>query len=566
MNSKNKLYNILSNIDGNSYKAYKSIEGFYDFENYTLIIDHVQGDPFATPSRIRVIVNQQKEQFPHNLFDLVYKKIAVKDYLTRILDKNIKKIYKRVPGSGKSGLLTIDAPGQELLDRTSVIIDKEKIEARFEVGLPANGRRILGKKAIEIFFKYLPPIINASLYYNNIDKFKLNEQILLSEDQNYIREQLKSKDLVAFVANGSILPRESGISQKVLKDNAIPFKSPKTLEIEMHTPNKGIIKGMGIKKGITLIVGGGYHGKSTLLKALELGVYNHVTGDGREYVITLEDAVKIRAEDGRSIEKVNISSFINNLPNGKDTSRFSTDNASGSTSQTANIMESMEIGTHLLLIDEDTSATNFMIRDGRMQKLVNKEKEPITPLIDIVKNLYTKYNISSVIVMGGSGDYFDVADNIIMMDNYFAKEVTNKAKEITKEFKQKRENNNKEIIIEDINRTINYLAFNIDRIKIKSSGVNSIVFNEIEINLNLVEQLIDPSQTRCISMIFQYIIKNKLYSKYNIKELINYILKKIDKDGLDSISYLKGHPGNLALPRKYEIASAINRFRKLVIK
>lgn len=71
---------------------------------------------------------------------------------------------------------------------------------------------------------------------------------------------------------------------------------------------------MGIPEGVTLIVGGGFHGKSTLLQALERGVYHHIAGDGREMVITRQDAVKVRAEDGRNIEKVNISAFINNLP------------------------------------------------------------------------------------------------------------------------------------------------------------------------------------------------------------------------------------------------------------
>ena len=101
---------------------------------------------------------------------------------------------------------------------------------------------------------------------------------------------------------------------------------------------------MGIRKGITLIVGGGYHGKSTLLKALEAGVYNHIAGDGREFVITDDTAFKLRAEDGRSITGVDISPFIKNLPNKKDTVHFSTEDASGSTSQAANLMEALESG------------------------------------------------------------------------------------------------------------------------------------------------------------------------------------------------------------------------------
>ncbi|MBM6838315.1 ABC-ATPase domain-containing protein, partial [Clostridium saudiense] len=242
---------------------------------------------------------------------------------------------------------------------------------------------------------------------------------------------LNSKGLVAFVANNSILPRESGVSSKPLRDGK-RFISPKELEIEFNTPNRGIIKGMGIPKGITLIVGGGYHGKSTLLRALELGVYNHIEGDGREFVITEDTAVKVRAEDGRAITNTDISLFINNLPNGKDTKSFNTENASGSTSQAANIVEGIESGANTLLIDEDTSATNFMIRDSIMQKLVAKEKEPITPYIDVAKSLYNRLAISTILVAGSCGDFFDIADLVIQMDNYEPFEVTDKAKALSR--------------------------------------------------------------------------------------------------------------------------------------
>ena len=194
-------------------------------------------------------------------------------------------------------------------------------------------------------------------------------------------------------------------------------------------PHAGKIQGMGIKKGITLIVGGGYHGKSTLLKALELGVYNHIAGDGREYVITDDTAMKIRAEDGRSIKKVDISMFINDLPNGKDTSAFCTEDASGSTSQAANVVEAMEAGAETFLIDEDTSATNFMIRDELMQRVVNREDEPITPFIDRIRELYEQYGISTILVAGSSGSYFHVADCIVQMNRYKPQEITAFAKE-----------------------------------------------------------------------------------------------------------------------------------------
>jgi len=266
---------------------------------------------------------------------------------------------------------------------------------------------------------------------------ELEEHIKLVEDQEFIRRKLKEKGLVCFIANNSILPRESGISAKPLKD-AVKFVSPENLKVKFTLPSGKEIEGMGIKEGITLICGGGFHGKSTLLEAIQLGVYNHIKDDGREFVITREDAVKIRAEDGRYIEKVDISPFIENLPFGKDTRHFSTEDASGSTSQSANIIEAIEAGSKLLLIDEDTTATNLMIRDLRMQKLVHKDKEPITPFIDRIRELWEKFGISTIMVSGGLGDYFEVADYVIVMENYLPKDKTKEAKQIIQNFPSKR--------------------------------------------------------------------------------------------------------------------------------
>ncbi|MFP4697771.1 MAG: ABC-ATPase domain-containing protein [Eubacteriales bacterium] len=562
MKTKEDLTKILNRIDGKGYKAYKDIAGIYQFDKYQLAIDYVQGDPFASPSRIRVIMNHKVSKIPKCLFDKPNKKISVEDFITRTFSRQIRNADISKKGSGKSGLIIIDRCGQEILQRTSVVIKDKTIEARLEIGLPARGRRVLGKQAIGLLCDEIREITLKSMIYDNINKNKLKEQVELTEDQNFIRNQLEKLRLLAFVANNSILPRESGISQKPLRSDVIPFTSPKSLEVTMELPNKGSITGMGIPEGVTLIVGGGYHGKSTLLKAIELGVYNHIPNDGREYVITRDDAVKIRAEDGRRVEKVNISPFINNLPNNKDTSTFSTENASGSTSQATNIIEAMEIGTSLLMIDEDTSATNFMIRDNKMKQLIAKEKEPITPFIDTVRSLYEDNGVSSIIVIGGSGEYFNVADKVIMMDEYKPIDVTNNAKNLA----DKTKHTYKFSLSTD--RKISSKTFEKDhyKLKIKSVGNEKLLYDKSEIELKYVEQLIDESQTRCIGMIMRYIKEQRLYQNRSLKETIEQILDTIDNKGLDVISIYKGHPGKLALPRKQEISAALNRFRRLVVK
>ena len=562
MKNLSDLKRELEKIDGRGYKTYKTLEGQYSFEDYILSIDHVQGDPFASPSRIRVIVNSNNN-FPKNLFDEKYKKITICDFLTRLFSKNIYKYGEKVFGSGKSGLIEISKCSQQVIERTSIIINNEKIEARFYVGFPAKGRSVLSKELEKILFNIIPNIVKNTLIYNNINIKALNYKLKLLEDQEFIRKQLKDKKLIAFIANNSILPRESGISQKPLKDGK-KFISPKELEVEFNTPNRGLIKGMGIPEGITLIVGGGYHGKSTLLKALELGVYNHIEGDGREFVITDNTALKVRAEDGRAITKTDISLFINNLPNGKDTKKFYTENASGSTSQAANIIEGIESGTKLFLIDEDTSATNFMIRDSVMQQLVSKDKEPITPFIDVARSLYKQKGISTILVAGSSGDFFDIADLVIQMDNYEPYEVTKKAKALSRGITNVNENLKVDI---DFNRVIlkGTIESSPKGVKVKTLGKDGISINKENIDLRAVEQIVDNEQLNTIGAIMKY-AENKLMGKnLTLAQIADNITEEL-KNNLIGIENIKGGYGSFAIVRKQEIMCAYNRYRKIKIR
>src|SRR5471030_216576 len=556
----------LDRIDGKSYRLYKDLEGEYDFEDYILSIDHVQGDPFASPSRIRVIVKQNTAKFPKELFDNKNKNIAVAVYLTREFYSNINRCSERVFGSGKSGLIAISKCPQEILNRTSIIIDEDKIEARFYVGFPARGRSVLSRELEKILYNVIPNIVEKTLIYKNINSEKLINRVKLVEDQEHIRMELRSRGLIAFVANGSMLPRESGISTKALKGGKV-FVSPKELEVEFNTPSKGIIKGMGIKKGITLIVGGGYHGKSTLLKALELGVYNHIEGDGREFVITDSSALKVRAEYSRCVTKTDISLFISNLPNGKDTVEFYTENASGSTSQAANIIEGIESNAKVFLIDEDTSATNFMMRDDLMQKLVSKDKEPITPFIEIVRPLYEQKDISTIIVVGSCVDFFDVADTVIQMDNYEIKDVTKEAKELSKGHIIKRIKDKNLKIDITFNRSVKSGTIKAGEkgIKIKTTGIDTISINKEDIDLRSVEQIVDNEQLNAIGSIMKWAEANAMNKNLSFENMVDSIIYEIDKNGLMSIERVKGGSGSLALPRKQEIMAAYNRYRNLKI-
>jgi len=567
-----RLRDKLITLDGKAYGAYKTIAGEYRFPTFVLYVDHVQQDPFATPSLVRVRMDMAECQFPPSLWSNRVRKMALEDFITRQVHSAIRRFVKGHRGTGRSGMITVDVGGQEVLPRTSCFVHEDYVEVRLSVGLPGDGRRIQAKEAAAMFFEELPKIVEASLVYANLDARAAERHVSVVEDQESLRAQLPERGLVAFVADDSVLPRESGVSDRPLRHpRVVRFISPEELRCTLHAPNRGQVSGMGIPRGVTLIVGGGYHGKSTLLQALQRSVYPHIPGDGREYVVTVRDAVKIRAEDGRRIEKVDISPFISNLPFGEDTTAFCTENASGSTSQAANIVEALEAGTSLLLMDEDTCATNFMIRDEMMQRLVPKEKEPITPFIDQVRRLYEEHGVSTILVMGGSGDYFEVADVVIMMDSYRAKVVTAEAKRIASERQDRR-------IPEGPGRfgpirpriplAEGFNPYRGKRVRVEAKGLHTLLFGREAIDLGALEQLVDESQTRAIGEAIVYALEKGYFDgESSLGEILDRLEEDIRAHGLEVISPWKGgHPGDYALPRRQEIAAAINRLRTLQVR
>lgn len=566
----NRLREALKRIDGKGYKAYKDIQGEYRFPAFSLMIDYVQGDPFASPSRIRVRMAQSKAQYDPEWYRTPRRQVALKDFIARRLAAVIQREKPPIGGTGKSGLIAVDRPGQTVLDRTAVVVTPDDVEARLSVGLPASGRRILGRQATQLLLDVIPSLISKSLPASALDIERLDRHLKLADNQEAIRAHMRQRGWISFVANGSLLPRESGVSDRPLTGKrVIRFQSPPSLEQEIAIPHGPPLKGMVLPRGVHLIVGGGYHGKSTLLKAIEQGVYDHIEGDGREYVLTDCSAVKIRAEDGRRVEKVNISPFINHLPFGQETTRFSTEDASGSTSQAANIIEALEMGCRCLLIDEDTSATNFMIRDGRMQRLVAKDREPITPFIDRVRQLSEEQGVSTILVLGGSGDYFDVADTVIMMDEYVPYDVTSKAHQIVQQMGRTRQMESGDTFGLITSRIIAASSFQAHRGKKERVGakhLHHIIYGQTDVDLSALEQLVDTSQTRAIAEMMRCLAK-RMDGRTPLKDIIDQLYEQIEREGLDSISLYRGtHPGDLALPRPHELAGAVNRLRTLRVR
>lgn len=557
------LRSILDRIDRRGYPAYKDTAGAYQFRNYMLSIDHVQGDPFAAPSKLSVTVPGRQGGFPAEYYETEWRKAALQDMLLRRFYQKANQFSFKAKGSGKSGLIGTSRPGQKVLERSACQIDKKSgdIVFRLEAGFPANGRTVNSRELEKILFSFLPECVEGSLYYRAYDKKQVSRVIELSDDQQAIREELKKQGLVAFVANGSVLPRATGVSDKPM-ERAVKFKSPASMEVSMQLPHAGAVLGMGVKKGITLVVGGGYHGKSTLLKALEAGIYNHIEGDGREFVITDDTAVKIRAEDGRSVKQTDISMFIGTLPNGKDTKAFSTEDASGSTSQAANMVEAIEAGSGLFLIDEDTSATNFMIRDELMQRVVHRESEPITPFIDRVEELYERFAISTILVAGSCGSYFHKADTVIQMNQYVPVDVTKLAKEEAAHFPLEL-GQLKPADAPEFQRVLfASKAGGRDRMKIKAMGRDALSIDKETVDLRYVEQIADPEQVVMLGCMLKYVLQNLSGSKKSVREIVDELYRLIGQKGMKGIyggSYL---PTGLAMPRRQEVFACLNRYRK----
>lgn len=596
MRSDRDLQHELERIDRRGYPAYKDLRGQYDFGDFVLSIDHVQGDPFASPSSMSVRVPNEVLHIPAGLWDEVHRRTALEDVLLRRFSRALAACSMRAGGSGKSGVLATTCPGQEVLARSACEVDGGSVTFRFEAGLPAHGRTVDGRAAAKMLLDFVPQCVERTLFVDDGLLDQAWAAVDLADDQHAAREQMEAADLVAFVADGSILPRESGVSQRPL-ESALAFEAPAEQRVVLNLPHRGKVAGMGIKRGVTLIVGGGYHGKSTLLRALQDGVYNHVAGDGRELVLTDATAVKLRAEDGRAVSGVDISLFIRDLPDGRDTSRFSTVDASGSTSQAAATVEAYEAGARALLIDEDTSATNFMVRDALMEAVVAREFEPITPFVERVRDLWERAGVSSIIVAGSSGAYFSVADVVLQMDRYRVHDITAHARAVCAELAAPATPRAARFALPAGNRAIavSPVAPGTDsargdrggrddrggrgarggfggrgvgrgardnRIKVRTCGCEELQVGQGSADVRLVEQLVDSCQARALAQLVRMGAQaGILVQGKPVAKAVDELMALLDREGWRALAEHDYVACGLALPRPQELAAVLNRWR-----
>jgi predicted ABC-class ATPase len=567
-----ELRERLHGLDGRSYGAYRDIAGRWRIhDGLVLSIDHVQGDPFAAPTRVSVhataLATALAADLPIESLTTEPGRVGLACHLATAFARAARAGSER-RGSGRSGQIRMEDPGQIVGPQTAVQVAPDgSIEARFTVGLPARGRRVLGGQAADLLTVDVPRLVREALVGPAHDAGELARAAAAARDAHALRDSLEAHGLVAFVADGAVLPRRSGVDDRPLEDGVVPFESPPELRIELEAPHAGRVSGMGVPRGVTLVVGGGFHGKSTLLRAIEAGVYGHPPDDGRERVVAHADAVKIRAEDGRAVAGVDISGFIEELPDGRDTTAFTTADASGSTSQAASLVEALEAGARLLLIDEDTAATNFMIGDRRMQELVPSSGEPIVPLVDRVRELHDDLGISVMLVVGGSGDYLDVADTVVRMDRYRAWDVTARARAVAHAHPTGRTARRGAPLRISARVPVPPLVDAGDgrrQVRVRAHGTDEVEIGRSRIDLRAVEQLTSPAQARAVAGALLLAGERSIDGERTVREIVDRIMERVEAGGLDVLDDRR--MGDLAAFRRHELAAALNRLRTLRVR
>ena len=558
------LVGHLHALDGRSYAAYKAIVGRYRAPaGWFLHIDRVQSDPYAPPTRIHVDVPTDLHGLAlldeADLLADVDRRLAVGDFLTRELHAGFR-----------GTALSIASPGQEILERSSVILrpDEQKegagwvLEIRARLALPAQGRSIQGREASRIVGRDLVRELEEATDLTGERGDRLVRHVATLEDHRALRAVVARNGWVSFLADGAMLPRRSGVSDEPL-DGGVPLQAPDSMAATVELPHAGSVRGTVVEAGVSVIVGGGYHGKSTLLSAIERGVYPHVPGDGRELVATVPDAVKVRAADGRAVTGVDLTPFISHLPAGRDTASFTTRNASGSTSQAASIVEAVEAGSTALLLDEDTSATNLLIRDSRMRELVAAEREPITPLVDRITALFRQRGVSTVMVMGGSGDYLDVADRVLLMDAYHLRDVTEQARRVVAD--QPRPLTGLEDFAEPRQRVPEPAPPRTRRgpVRTRAQGTSTLVLDREDIDISDVGGVTDPGQAEAISYALRALLEQRFDGVSPLRECLDDLEALLDDEGLDALTDERERPAFLVRPRMVDVGAAVSRYRKL---
>ncbi len=563
-----RLRDKILTLEGKPFQAYQGLEGTYRFDRFVLYLDHVTVEPPGAPSPVRVRVDQAEARFPPLLWASPAGKVALEDFTARRWLDAARRVAR---GRGGRPAFTIDIGGQQILERTACRIGEEYVEIRCAIFLPSEGRKIAAKATQTLFFEDLPQLIDAALIYPNLNPGAAQRHQELAEDAEALRLQLVSRGLVAFLADGAVLPRESG-SDRPLLSRLVPLQAPPELKVTVDLPHRGPVSGMGIPRGVTVVMGSAFSGRSTLLRAMASSVYPHLPGDGREFCATVPDAVLVRAEDGRRVEAVSLVPFLSELPGGEDPARCRLEHAGDVVSQAAGIVEALEAGCSLLLIDEDTSAPTLLARDRLWRQLSPDARHPVTSLAELVRVLYEEHGVSTIVVTGHSAEYVPGADTVIGLDAFRPRVVTADARQAAAPHPGARAEGKGRFggIHHRVPLPESLASLRGRKLRSESHGgghaPRGMILGRDGVDLSAIEQLVDPAQARAIAAALVFAADRGLADGMRtVREILGLIEMEIAQHGLE-ILVPDGVPGDLALPRRQELAAAFNRLRTLRVK
>ena len=560
-----RLRDKLLTVEGKPYAAYKALEGAYRFERFVLYLDHIQGDPLGSPSLLRVRVDQGEAQFPAELRSTRLRRVALEDYLARQWQDAIRKTTR---ARSRPGGFSVDVGGQQILERTACRVAEDYVEIRGRVAMAADGRKPAGKVALAMFMEELPQLVEHTLFYAMQPAPAVHRHVTGAEDADALRTQLRDRGLVAFFADDAVLPRDGG-NDRPLLSHLVTFQAPEELRTTLHAPHRGPVTGLGIPRGVTVILGGNFSGKSTLLRVLAVGVYQHIPGDGREYCVTIGDAVKVSADAGRRIEGVDLTPFVAALPTGDDLTRYRTNSAPETLSQTAGIMEALETGCSLLLLDEDTTTLPLLLRDQLWPRLVANGVDPVSPLVDVVRPLYEEHGVSTVLATSVSGEYIDVADTVIVMDKFRPRVVTSTAKAAVTNLGPRPAPRKDRFgrIPQRVPLPDSVSGLRGRKLRAELQGTRTVALGREVLQLDRIEQLVEATQAKTVGDVLVFAAEQSyLDGVRTLHEIIALVDEAIAQRSLDVLSPYSGHPGDYALPRRHEIAAAFNRLRSLRVR
>ncbi|MGQ0568348.1 MAG: P-loop domain-containing protein [Armatimonadota bacterium] len=564
-----RLRDKLIVMNGKGVQVYHDLTGAYRFDRFELYLDVIHPDPVAPYSHARIRIDQAEAQIPRALWEDAPSRLAVQDFLARAVREAIHR-YVHTRWSGRVQPLAIEAGGQEVLARTCCAVAEDFVEIRLTIALPAEGRKVLARAAQTLLFEELPAVVGAGLVWEHLDGDAGRRHCATYADYLALQSALPSLGLVAFIADGSALVRDAAPGDRPLRGSrVVAMQAPEDLAVTITLPHRGAVRGLGIRRGVTVVAGASYSGKSTLLAAIVSGVYPHVPGDGRELVATVPDAVAIRAETGRRIERVDVRAFAHFLPHRPDAAALSVERATGAVSMAASVAEAVEIGTGLLLYDEDQSAIAFLVRDEIMQHLAQGSPEPITPLVDQMRVMWESHGVSSIIATGGLGDYLGVADTVIAMQGFQPVLATDRARSLVTERGLYRSPQRRTF---DLPAPRCPLPRGIGGVKGRGlhaelRGRETLNLGRDAVDLAAVPQLVDAGQARAAGDAILYAVeKDYVTGNAALAEILDRVFADIEMSGLGVLATQEGRPGDYALPRRHEVVAVLNRLKSLQVR